>query len=75
MTTRLFLILVSVLVPVTDQKSNAEEGRRLQQGFNLCKGMREAHVELLTGPPVALCHSTSSLPHSLSTTLCWKPLL
>lgn len=77
----LYLILVCMKVQTRDQvNGDVEEERKLQRmsflvrGFNLCKLMMEAHIRLFIGPPVALCHSTSSLPLSLSTTLCWKPL-
>lgn len=44
------------------------------QGFSRSNVTMEEHTHLFISPPVARCHSTSSLPRSLSTTLCWKPL-
>lgn len=46
----------------------------LVQGFNLSKLIMEAQRHVFVGPPNALCHSTSSLPPSRSTTFCWRPL-
>ena len=48
----------------------------LAQGFVLHEGSMEAHTRFISGPPVALRHSTSSHPASLSCTFWWEePLL